>query len=123
MRHPTRAAIDRFNSEFRLTEDPHMQDWEIECANPERVEEFTRYYVENNLDDDEKFTLMALILGSFEEYCESASPAEGLWRRIKNLLIQDHEIQKTHIVYYQCRESNDEAEFFSISKRMREIQH
>ena len=32
MRHPTRAAIDKFNELFGFSEDQYMQEWEIECA-------------------------------------------------------------------------------------------
>jgi hypothetical protein len=121
MRHPTRAAIDKFNLLFNLFEDPKMQDWEIECADPKRVEEFIDVYLNEELNDDENFTLMALILGSFEEYHGLEQPTENVWNKIKNLLIEDYSIQQTHIEYYQCLDSEDVEEFFPITKLMREI--
>ena len=121
MRHPTRAAIDKFNLMFGLIEDPQMQDWEIECADPIRVEEFLDVYDSESLSDDEKFTLMALILGSFEEYHGLEQPDVRVWTRIKSYLIEHQSIHATHIRYYQCAESTDEEEFFPITKLMRKI--
>ncbi|MBV1909348.1 MAG: hypothetical protein KUG78_08495 [Kangiellaceae bacterium] len=122
MRHPTRAAIDKFNQMFKLHEDPRMQDWEIECADPERVEEFINGYDNEPLDDDDRFTLMALILGSFEEYHGLEQPDVHVWGRIKKRLVEHQLIHKTHIEYYQCLDATDEEEFFPITKLMREIE-
>lgn len=121
MRHPTRAAIDKFNLMFNLHEDPHMQDWEIECADPERVEEFIDVYDGVSLNDDERFTLMAVILGSFEEYHGLEQPEDKVWNRIKKRLTEHQLIHETHIEYYQCLELTDEEEFFPITNLMREI--
>ena len=80
MRHPTREAIEKFNKLLNLKEDPFMQDWEVECADPDRLEEFLNCYRSFAHTADERFTLMALILGSFEEYHGLEAPAEEAWQ-------------------------------------------
>jgi hypothetical protein len=122
MRHPTKAAIDRLSKCFGLTLDPYMQDWEIECADPKRVGEFLDFYLTGTVDDDERFTLMALILGSFEEYYRSNESDSTLWDRIKSLLSADVDLHSDHIEYYQRLDALSDDECFPISKLMRQIE-
>ena len=64
-RYTTAAAIGRFTSDLGLAE--VGQDWELEAADPARVFEFLGYYDTHHLNDDERFTLMSLIVASFDE--------------------------------------------------------
>lgn len=120
MRYPTRKAIDKFNELFGLTEDKNMQDWEIECSDPDRIDEFLDVYPNLN-DDDEKFTLMALILGAFEEYHNPKEIDYAIWERIKRILIDEKELHTTHIEYYSYTEAENEDEFFPITPLMRQL--
>lgn len=64
-RYPTAAAIEQLSLDLGL---PNVgQDWEIEAADSHRVKEFLDYYDTQQLNDDERFTLMALIIASFDE--------------------------------------------------------
>lgn len=121
MRHPTREAIDKFNRVLNLKEDPSMQDWEVECADPNRIEEFLICY--KNLADtaEERFTLMALILGSFEEYHGREVPAPKIWKEVKDILSSEYELHEDHIEYYSCWGSNIEDEWFPITPLMRTV--
>ena len=121
MRYPIRSAIDKFNKLLGLEEDPHMQDWEIECGDPSRLHEFILCYDEHASTDDEKFTLMALILGSYEEYHELKGPSVGEWKMIKERLETDLDVHCDHIVYYACPETEDSEEWFPITPQMRQL--
>lgn len=121
MRHPTRKAMDKFNHLLGLNELPYMQDWEIECADPNRVTEFIHCYDENAVTDEEKFTLMALILGSYEEYHSLKGPVLKDWQSIKARLRGDLAIHCDHIVYYGCPETENEDEWFPITQQIREL--
>ncbi len=92
MRHPTRAAIDKFNELLHLTEDRWTQDWEIECADPRRVAEFLDCYHSEAKTDDERFTMMALILGSYEQFYESEGFAASTWNRIASILESEYDL-------------------------------
>ena len=98
-----------------------MQDWEIECADPNRVTEFIRCYDEYAVTDEEKFTLMALILGSYEEYHSIKGPALKDWQSIKARLKVDLAIHCDHIVYYGCPETENEDDWFPITQQIREL--
>ena len=113
--------MDKFNECLGLVEDPYMQDWELECADPARVEEFLDCYDIHAKSDDEKFTLMALILGSFEDYHGLEDPSEGVWQRIKSILTGDLALHRDHIEGYQCMDAESEDECFPITSLMRQI--
>ena len=121
MRHPTRAAINKFNAILGLDEDPHMQDWEIECADPNRLAEFVSCYDLHALTADEKFTLMALILGSYEEYHDTCGPDDKEWEQIKDRLQAEKVIHCDHIDYYSCLETEDPEEWFPITPLIRSL--
>jgi len=121
MRHPTRQAIDKFNVLLNLKEEPYMQDWEIECADPTRVDEFLECYRKHADSDDERFTLMALILGSYEEYHGLPKPKPEVWLKIRNVLLTEKKLHKDHIEYYACQETDVEEEWFPITPLMRSI--
>lgn len=125
MRHPTRLAIDRLNEELGLVEDPLMQDWEIECAAPSRVNEFIDFYERKTESNDERFTLMALILGSIYDFDTSKPPHDSTWKRIRRILQRDRELHQPHIEYYQCiteGDNGDDSLTFPITRAMCQIE-
>lgn len=121
MRYPTRKAIEKFNALFGISEDQYCQDWEIECADPNKILQYIDAYKSNTDDEDEKFTLMALILGSFEEYHDSKAPNPEVWDKIKEILVLDIAIHHSHIEYYQCSDESDQECIFPITPLMRKI--
>lgn len=121
MRHPTSEAILKFNKIFNIDESSYSQDWEIEAADPSMVEEYIACYNTNTANDDERFTLMALILGAFEEYHTLENPKLETWESIKKILLSHKGIHKDHILYYQCNEAESDDEFFPITKLIREV--
>lgn len=78
-RYPTAAAIDRLSADLSLA--AGGQDWDIEAADSRRVIEFLDYYDTRQLNDDERFTLMSLIIASFDERLH-AGPDDVLQARI-----------------------------------------
>jgi hypothetical protein len=66
-RYPTWAAIDALAARFGFVNEPGMQDWAWEVADPSRIDEFLAAYEDGDLSDDERFTLMDTMLQSFED--------------------------------------------------------
>ena len=98
-----------------------MQDWEIECADPARVLEFLDCYRTHAKTEDERFTLMALILGSYEEYHGTSGPDDDVWPAIKKVLASDIAIHMDHVLYYSCPEATNPEEWFPMTERIREL--
>jgi hypothetical protein len=57
-----------------------MQDWPWEVADAERLDEFLAAYEGGNLSEDERFTLMEVILQSFEDLAASTG-FDARWDR------------------------------------------
>lgn len=123
----TRAAINHYGELFDL--DVHGQDWELEVADGGRVAEFLGAYDAGFPDDDHGFTLMSLIVASYDELSSSTASdvpdaqVELLWGRIEAHLRERFELH-AYTVQYWARvdiESEDPDMLFSVSPRMRGI--
>ena len=93
----TAAAIDRISADLNLAE--VGQDWEIEAADSSRVVEFLDYYDTRQLDDDERFALMSLIVASFDERL-SSGPDSALQERIACRLADRFDVLNYLVQYW-----------------------
>lgn len=100
-RFPTRAAIDALATRFGLRNEPDMQDWEWEVADPNRIEEFLRAYESGELTEGERFVLMETIIQSFDE---SEHPLTGnpLWERILTRIEENITVHIHTVWYWAC---------------------
>ena len=120
VRHPTPAAIDRLSQLFGLRNEPGMQDWEIEVADPSRCAEFTSGYDSYGLNEDERFTLMWTILESFELL--EASLDDSLdWQRVLFHLEADIDVHIGTVWYWSALDAENPDETWRIAPYMREI--
>ena len=100
-KYPTRRAIEKLCQELDLQRpDAYSQSWEYETTYETRVEEFIDYYLNNDLDDETKFTLMLVIVYSANEAGESEKPDAILLNRFISILIKDKEIHENTIKYW-----------------------
>ena len=123
-RFPTRAAIDHYQALFDLGD--YGQDWEIEVADGDRVAELLGEYDAGFPDDDHAFSLMALIVASYDELLRTDatdSRTEWLWQRIDWHLRDRFELHAYTVQYWACVdvESDDPDMLFPVTPRMREI--
>ncbi len=121
-RHPTRAAIDQLNRLLDLPYGGWEQDWEIELADPKRVNEFCKLYDTGELDTETKFTLMLLIVASLDDLLreESVDSATAV-QRVEQLLRRDF-ILNLHTVEYWCQlEETDAENVFAVTPLLRRV--
>jgi hypothetical protein len=98
-RWPTAAAIEKLAQRFDLPTGPHMQDWEWEVADPNRIDEFLAAYKSAELDDDERFTLMEMLIQSFEDLEEDLE-THPRWTELLDLLEENTELHASTIWYW-----------------------
>lgn len=106
-RHPTRAAIEALALRFGLPNDPSMQDWEWEVADAGRLDAFIAAYRSGELDDDERFTLMEVIIQSFEDE-GTAVDDDPRWPLVARLLDENIALHAQTVWYWACLGSDDE---------------
>jgi hypothetical protein len=129
--YPTAAAIRRINTLLQLPATGQEQDWEIELADSTRVQEFCQVYQTANLTQEEKFTLMALIIASYDDYLrfgQDKTATDAITTIITKLLVHDFALHKTTINYWCQHEiTSDEADWnnpewvFAVTPLMRRL--
>jgi len=117
-RFPTGAAIERLSADLGLAE--VGQDWEIEAADSRRVVEFLDYYDSRQLNDDERFTLMSLIVASFDERL-AAGRDDGLQDRIVARLTARFDVLNYLVQYWALPDEDATDDAFRFTPVARQI--
>ncbi|WP_419602188.1 hypothetical protein, partial [Thiolapillus sp.] len=118
----TNEAIEYLNRELVLPSTGREQDWEIELADSNRINEFISFYENKPLSDDKKFALMALIIGSLENLAYIKSINKDIWGKVARLLCARIELYKPLIDYWSLvGEDNNDDDTFAITKLMRSL--
>lgn len=116
----TRADIAR---RLGLTFSEGMQDWEFTIATRESVEPAIQLYQEAE-SDEERWSLMQLILAGLEESTqEGSSKADDrdVWSQVVELLLCDIHIHHETIKYWACPGMKLKDAPFFITERMRQV--
>lgn len=66
--------------------DKHSQDWEYEVADPNKIEDFLKFYKNNKLDTVEKRILIKLLLESYNDYVGEKGFILDYTKNIKKIL-------------------------------------
>ena len=117
-RYPTRAAIGRLSADLGLAY--RGQDWELLAADSRRVIEFLDYYDTRQLNDDERFTLMSLIIASFDERL-SAGPDDVLQDRIVARLTARFDVLNYLVQYWALPDEDATDGAFNFTPIARQI--
>ncbi|MCB2086394.1 MAG: hypothetical protein H6920_03645 [Sphingomonadaceae bacterium] len=95
-----------------------MQDWEFEVADANRIDEFLSAYQSQELTDDERFTLMEMIIQSFEDLGESLQ-ADNRWQSAIDLLDANIRLHAHSVWYWSCLEESGSGDLFFVSPSIR----
>lgn len=117
----TREAIQYLNKELRLPSTGREQDWEIELADANRIDEFISFYENKTLSDDKRSALMALIIGSLEDLAYVKPIDEEMWGKVAKLLCARLELHKPLIDYWSLVGEDNSDDTFAITKLMRSL--
>jgi len=115
-------AIGYLNRKLSLPSTGMEQDWEIELANLNRIEEFILFYRGSLLNEEEKKALMALIIASYDDYLnEKNSNNVRFENDIFKLLNEDKKLFKELIVYWSVPRENNPEDYFKITPFIRSV--
>lgn len=122
-RYPTAAAIERLTAMLQLP--PGGQDWEIDVADAARVGEFLDIYERQPLDDDERFTLMELIVACYDDLLQDGGDADSqLWERLHRHLLGSFDLHGYTVQYWSVPDDDDDDDpdhVFLFTVRAREV--
>jgi hypothetical protein len=119
-RFPTAAAIDALAKRFALPNTPQMQDWPWEVADPGRLDEFLEAYLDPNLNDDERFTLMEIMLQSFEDLGVKVT-IDPRWHRALDILDQRIDLHAYSVWYWSDLENDNRDEQWRVTPFLRQV--
>ncbi|MFK8013468.1 MAG: hypothetical protein AB8B80_15625 [Marinicellaceae bacterium] len=97
----TKDSMESLAEKFQLPYDISDQDWPWQVSDSTRLTEFIKSYKHDGLTDDEKFTLMDLILQSFEDLDSVEDLQENKrWLEINEILNQNIELHIYTVWYW-----------------------
>ena len=97
-----------------------MQDWGWEVADVQRLDEFITAYQSGELDDDERFTLMEMILQSFENLGD-ATFTDMRWDLLRDILDMNIQLHADTVWYWARPGTDDPEQQFAITPVVRPI--
>lgn len=118
----THSAIEGLVQKVNLPlPDEFSQDWEYEVSDSTRINEFLYAYENIELNTDEKFALMIVIISSFDDAVAEGQTEESTAKRIRFHLLQDIGIHMNTIRYWSMPDEDDLDNCFAVTAFMREI--
>jgi hypothetical protein len=126
-RYPTKAGREALAARLGLTIDPYSQDWEWEVADPPRFQERLAVYQEATLSEEERISLMEMLIQSVESVARLRGAAQeveqlGEWLAITPLLRANALLHASTIEYWSLLEADDDPDHqFRVTVAMRRV--
>ncbi|SFF11302.1 hypothetical protein SAMN04487969_11480 [Paenibacillus algorifonticola] len=121
-RYVTRSAVEGLVEKMKLPAPGEFtQDWEYEVADSTRIGEFLHAYENMDLNLEEKFALMIIIVESYNDAILGNKVEENMAELIKYHLIRDINIHINTIYYWAKLDEDDIENVFAITPFMREL--
>ncbi|WP_099519288.1 hypothetical protein [Paenibacillus sp. BIHB 4019] len=121
-RYVTRSAVEGLVEKIKLPPPGEFtQDWEYEVSYFSKIGEFLHAYESMDLNLEEKFALMIIIVESYNDAISGNKAEENIAELIKYHLIRDVNIHINTICYWAKLDEDDIENVFAITPFMREI--
>ena len=113
--------MEQLSKELSLPYTGTEQDWDIEMADSNRIDEFIKFYKESHLCDDKKVAVMSLILASYDDLLnENNLEIDDRWNEIKSIL-KSEMIIFVDLIDYWSLSNEEEDNLFQITPLVRNI--
>lgn len=98
LKYPSKETIDKLTRNLNLKgADEFTQDWEYEVADVSQLSDYVDYYEKNDLNLNEKATLMRMILESYNDFLIVEKGEDIFRERIKKILKKDTPFIMIHL--------------------------
>jgi hypothetical protein len=97
-----------------------MQDWPWQVADAQRLDEFLAAYEYGGLNDDERFTLMEMILQSFEDLAASTG-FDARWDRALDTIDRNIDLHASSVWYWSALDNDDPGALWLITPYLRSL--
>jgi hypothetical protein len=125
-RYPTRTGREALAARLGMTIGPYSQDWEWEVAEPEHFPQWFQVYHDPTLTDDERVSLMEMLVQCVEELgrrCEAEDEVGRLpeWHAVAALLRANSMLHASTMRYWSVFGADDPEHRFAVSVSMRRV--
>jgi len=102
-------------------DDSETTDWEWCVSDEDRVEEFIDFYITMPLNDNDKMSLMMIIIDSYNSRVWNHGFSNDTWENISNLIKENILFFKEQIIYWSSMDHNDDEmdDAWAIAANMR----
>ncbi|MBI3728230.1 MAG: hypothetical protein HY254_07840 [Burkholderiales bacterium] len=118
---PTSEAMHALAKQLDLPPTPLAYEWHYAVADPARIEDFVVAYENLSLSDDERFTLMEVILNSVIDAADTTILEGHVWENILILIENNIALHIYSVWYYSSAEQENIADAWCIAPGMRKI--
>jgi hypothetical protein len=108
-RFPTGAAQESLARRFGLPNEEGMQDWEYEVADYDRIDDYLVAYQSGELSDDERFSLMEMLMEAFRGSNDLATSPR--FQLVLQLIEANLDLHLYSIWYWACMDDEIEDAF------------
>lgn len=115
-------AMAKVSKDLRLPFHKHMYDWDIEVSDINRIDEFLKYYKDNDLSLEERRVMVALVIASFDFYLiEVSENGNKLWDSIIEVMKDDILLFDGIREYWTMKHEVYEGGEFDVAKYLRRL--
>ena len=116
----TQKAIEELTRDLNLEYDlEDSQDWEFIVGKSEDIEKYIEHY-NSEIDDDNKFALMEIIIQATEEQ-EVENDFVNYSEIIQKLLTENFQLHEHSIFYWSCFDNNNLEDCWRVTPNMRSL--
>jgi hypothetical protein len=114
-----KEIIEQLSKDLSLPYMGFEQDWDVELADKNRVDEFIFFYNENDLSAEMKYATMSIILASYDDFLNDKELYRDYrWYEIEKILKSEKEVFRDLIEYWTIDSEVENA--FRITPLLRE---
>ncbi|MEK6235500.1 MAG: hypothetical protein N2C14_12400, partial [Planctomycetales bacterium] len=100
---------------------PYTQEWDCEVADASRCTEWLSAYEKTDLNDEEKFTLMKIIVESLNDVVSAETITNQDFLTFRALVVRDYDLHKSTVDDWADWEQDDLEDSYAIAPLMRKI--
>ncbi|MCD2421591.1 hypothetical protein LQ567_02385 [Niabella pedocola] len=114
-----KEIIEQLSKKLSLPYLSVEQDWDIELADKNRIDEFISYYNENDLSAEVKYATMSIILASYEDFLNDRElERDYRWYEIEKILKSGRGLFSELMEYWAV--DSEKENIFRIAPLIRE---
>ncbi|HEX8016476.1 MAG TPA: hypothetical protein VF465_14700 [Flavobacterium sp.] len=120
LRFVTQKAIEELTRDLNFVFDlENYQDWEFIVGKSENIEKYIKHY-NFEIDDDNKFALMEIIIQAIEEQ-ETDNDFVKYSEIVQELLSENFQLHEHSIFYWSCFDNENLEDCWRITPLMRSL--